>query len=174
MKYMKNIIKILCIALVSFSATSCLQDEPLINWENAIPVIELPYPSHNIRTSNVVPTEDETIHLIVNYSTSMASDNTADLSIGLMVDEDRLATYNATLSATTQKYVMLPADTYTLPATAVIAKGTKKWEHDMVVETKDLAPGEKYLLPIVISSVPEGFTLSRNFSYVYVRVDMKK
>ena len=172
MKTINKFISGLCFMALLLTSTSCLDDDPLVDWDNLGVVIELPYKTHEYNLTKVTPNENETFPLMVNYTISRASDNTEDISVQLGVDESMVETYNASLAASAQKYKLLPASTYSLPSTLVIKKGTQLLEETMTINTSSLTPGEYYLLPIKITGVPQGYTISGNFGHLYLRVQM--
>lgn len=172
MKTIANkIILLFCLVALTLSSTSCLKDDPMFDWDQAISVIEFPYKSHDILFTKTKTTENLNVELMVNYTVPYASDNGEDIHVTLGVDESMVAKYNNGLAASTKKYVLLPAGTYTLPS-PVIQRGTQLWKQVMVINTANLQPGEKYLLPVKITGVPQGYTISGNFGHVYLRVDM--
>lgn len=171
---MKKILLYITLALSVFTTSSCLNDKPLIDWEDAIFVVELPYKTHYQLISKVKPEKNESINLMVNYAVPYASDNDKDLPVTLGIDEKRVDIYNSGLSSSTQKYILMPADAYTIPQDIVITKGTKLWKQPFEINTSKLEKGKKYLIPIVIKGVPEGYTISGNFGHLYVRIDMDK
>ena len=109
---------------------------------------------------------------MVNYTIPYASDNKEDIKVGLGVDESMVARYNATLAATAQKYVLLPASSYTLPSEITISKGTQLWKQELEINTSGLTPKTYYVLPVVITNTPKGYTISGNFGHVYLRIQM--
>lgn len=162
-------------------ATSCLKDDELVDWKKAkeITVIELPYTSHSRVATNQVPTANYTFAgLLVNCCAVYASDIKADISVGLAVDANLLATYNTNngLDGTTdakQPYILMPSTAFSLPSVVTISAGVREAEFDVPVNTSGLVPGVKYLIPIVITNVPAPYTISRNFGMLYLRVDMR-
>src|SRR5574344_1763897 len=96
------------------------------------------------------------------------------IPVDLGIDESLVAAYNSGLSSSTKKYILLPASTYNLPKQATIEKGTRLWSGTFSVKTSTLKKGEKYLLPIKITNVPSGYTISGNFGHLYIRIDMAK
>lgn len=172
MKTITNkIILLFCLVMLTLSTTSCLKDDPMFDWDASGSVIELPYNSHTVLYSKVTSAKNVEAGLMVNYTVSFAADNHEDIPVTLAAEESMVAEYNKTLSATTKKYVLLPASTYTLPG-VVIKQGTQLWKETLVINTSTLKPGEKYLLPVKITGVPAGYTISGNFGHVYLRIDM--
>ena len=168
------------LGVTALSATSCLNDTPLINWEDLGVVVELPYKSHYLLykshyllSTNVTPGQEVSFDIKVNYTIDYASKVTEDIPVNLAVDPDMVDEYNATLPASAQKYKIFPEGTYELPTTITIKKGTQLAEQTMTVNTSDLVPGEYYILPVVISGVPEGYIASGNFGHLYLRIQMK-
>ena len=156
-----------------FTSTSCLDDDPLINWDDMISVIELPYKSHYTTLSQVTPEKNETFTLMVNYTIPKVEGNKEDITVNLGVDESMVSSYNATLAASSKKYEMLPASACTVPSSMVISKGTRYTEQQVTVNTASLEPGKYYILPIKITSTSGNYVISGNFGHLYVRVQMK-
>lgn len=152
-----------------FLFSSCLQDDPRVDWDQISPLIELPYVSHTLSATKVVPGEDISFDLMVNYTIADKKDNKNDIPVGLAVDEALVAKYNTENQAS---YILLPAACYTLPE-VLIAKGTQLFESKLAIQTASLQPGKQYLLPVVIQTVPAGYTISGNFGVLYLRVNMK-
>ncbi len=171
-RILNNFLAIATLCVVLFSSTSCLKDDPMFDWDAAIPVIELPYKSHYLTSSKVTPEKNVSFNLMVNYTIPFASDNKEDIKVGLKVDESLVSVYNASLASTAKKYELLPAGTYNLPSEITIAKGTQLWKQDLEINTSSLTPKTYYILPVVISSAPQGYTISGNFGHVYLRVQM--
>lgn len=171
MKTINKFISGLCLMALLLTSTSCLNDDPFVDWDNLGGVIELPYKKHEYSLTKVTPDENKTFSLMINYTIARASDNTEDISVQLGVDESMVETYNASLAASARKYVLLPASAYSLP-TVVIQKGTQLFEETMTINTSSLTPGVYYLLPIKITGVPQGYTVSGNFGHLYVKVLM--
>lgn len=169
MKNLNRIITALCLAALCLSFTSCLKDDPLINWKDMKSVIELPYKKHYYNLSKVIPGENEIFKLMVNYTIPYASDNKEDISVQLGVDESMVETHNATYFKDSE---LLPPAAYSIPS-VVIKAGTRLWEGNMTINTSTLKPGVEYVLPIVIKSVPQGYIMSGNFHHLYLRVQMK-
>lgn len=153
-------------------ATSCLDDTPLIDWSELGTVIELPYKSHYLAAQNVEPGEEVSFGIKVNYTIDYASKVTEDIPVNLAVDPDMVEEYNASLPASATKYEIFPEGTYELPTTITIKKGTQLAEQTMTVNTASLEPGKYYILPVVISSVPDGYIASGNFGHLYLRILM--
>ena len=109
---------------------------------------------------------------MVNYTIDYASKLTEDIPVNLAVDPDMVGEYNASLPSYSTKYELLPDVTYQLPATLTITKGTHLAETTMTVNTADLVPGKYYMLPVVISGVPDGYIASGNFGHLYLRILM--
>ena len=157
--------------LCMFTMTSCLKDDPLFDWSAMKSVIELPYLQHNVRVSKVSPVEEVSFDLYVNYTVPYASDNKEDIKVTLGIDEDLLDSYNASLGSS-GTYEILPAANYSLPD-VLIKKGERLFSTKLNVKTDGLDAGKKYIIPVVIESVPDGYTKSGNFGYVHFRVDME-
>ncbi len=161
----KHISIVIC-TLISLS--SCLKDESLVDWSAMKFVIELPYSNHYLTETLVVPTENVVFDLMVNYTIPDKKDNKEDITVVLAVDESLVKTYN---EENLSDYELLPASTYTIPE-IVIEKGTQLTSKDFEINTSVLVPGRHYILPVVIRSVPDGYTISGNFGHVYLRIEM--
>lgn len=172
MKTIRKIILAVFLGAATLSTTSCLNDTPLVNWDDLGVVIELPYKSHYLAAQNVKPGQEVTFDIMVNYTIDYASKVTEDIPVNLAVDPDMVGEYNASLPSYSTKYELLPEGTYQLPATITITKGTQLAETTMTVNTADLAPGKYYMLPVVISGVPDGYIASGNFGHLYLRILM--
>lgn len=172
MKTITRIISSLALVALLFCSTSCLKDDPMINFKDLGVVIELPYNNHYLIAQKLKPGDDVSFKIMVNYTIDYASKVKSDIPVTLSVDESMVATYNATLSSTAKKYVLLPASTYTLPSSIVIKAGTQLAEATMAVNTSSLERGKYYILPVRITEVPSGYTISGNFGHLYLRVMM--
>ena len=177
----KNINLILVALIGCMFTTSCLKDDFIVDWDEAkkTTVVELPYKQHNLLASAQVPTAPYTFSkLLVNCCAVYASDIKSDITVGLAVDAARVATYNTAnaldgSTAAKKPYVIMPAAAYTIPGTVTIKAGVREAEFDVPIKTSLLEPGVKYLLPIVITSVPAPYIISGNFGHLYLRVDMR-
>lgn len=147
--------------LTALSTTSCLDDEYLVDWDDIKAVIELPYTRHYVNQT-VNQGNDATFDLMVNYTIANWRNQNDEISVGLKVDADQVG-----------DYVLLPASTYTLPATLEIHKQTQLTTHKLTVNTSGLEKGKTYALPVVISNVPSGYTISGNFNLVVFRVTVR-
>ncbi|WP_455665373.1 DUF1735 domain-containing protein [Phocaeicola sp.] len=151
---------ILSMLFIALTMTSCLKDDSLVNWDNAKPVIELPYTKHNTSTTVTAGTE-VTFPLYVNYTIADWRNQNEDIVVGLGIDESQIGTT-----------ILLPASTYNLPATMTITKQTQLAETELKINTTGLASGT-YALPVVIKSVPAGYTISGNFGMMLFKVVIK-
>lgn len=172
MKTIRKFIIAVFMGAAALSATSCLEDTPIVNWDDLGVVIELPYNSHYLAAQNVVPGEELSFNLMVNYTIDYASKVTEDIPVDLAVAPEMIDEYNASLPSYSTKYEIFPEGTYELPTTITIKKGTQLAEHTMTVNTDNLEPGHYYMLPIVISGVPDGYIASGNFGHLYLRILM--
>jgi hypothetical protein len=145
---------LLMMACITLLLPSCLKDDPLDDFSGVKPVIELPYASSHSSTTTSSNGKDVTFKLMVNYTIADWREQNDEIVVGLGVDKSLVG--NNTL---------LPASAYTLPANMTIAKQTQFTSIDLNVSVAGLAAG-KYTLPVVITSVPTGYTISGNFNYV--------
>lgn len=170
MKTLNRFLLLICLIAVGFSSTSCLKDDSLIDWSKLGVVIELPYKNHYLRATKVTPVKNISFDFMVNYTVSYDSDNTEDIPVTIVKDASMIDAYNASLG-TSGTYIELPESTYKLPS-PVIAKGTRLYKTTIEINTATLSAGKKYIIPIKITGVPQGYTISGNFGHVYLRVDM--
>lgn len=152
---------LLIMACMAFTLSSCLNDDPVDDFTKVKPVIELPYASSHSSTYTASKGEEVTFKLMVNYTIADWRNQNDEIVVGLEVDESRVGNNK-----------LLPASTYTLPATMTIAKKTQLTTTNLVVKTAGLAAG-KYTLPVVIKSVPTGYIISGNFNYALFIVTVK-
>ena len=153
-----SLLMMICMA---FALSSCLKDDVVDDFTTVKPVIELPYVSSHSSTFTCNAGQDATFKLMVNYTIADWRDQHDEIVVGLGVDESRKGSNK-----------LLPASAYTLPSTMTIAKQTQLTTTDLVVKTTGLVAG-KYVLPVVIKSVPAGYTMSGNFNYALFIVTVK-
>lgn len=146
--------------VMALAMTSCLKDDYLVDWDDAKPVIELPYTRHTTSTTVTAGTE-VTFPLYVNYTIADWRNQNEDIVVGLGIDESQTGTSR-----------LLPASTYTLPQTMTIAKQKQLAETQLKINTAGLEKGT-YALPVIIKSVPAGYTISGNFGMVLFKVVIK-
>lgn len=151
------LLSILCMA---FTMSSCLKDDYLVDWDDAKPVIELPYTKHT-QSSTVTAGMEVSFKLYVNYTIADWRNQKEDIVVGLSVDESQVGTST-----------LLPASTYTLPATMTIVKQSQLAETELKINTTGLEKGT-YALPVIIKNVPTGYTISGNFGMVLFKVVIK-
>lgn len=90
----------------------------------------------------------------VNVTFSGAQDAPEDITVGLGLDNDLLATYN-TVNGT--HYEVPPAELFSMPATGVIAKGTRIIQVKVKVNyTANFDFSKNYALPIKLTSASKG------------------
>lgn len=155
-----KIYSLLLIVMMAFTNVSCLEDEYLVDWDKMGIVIELPYAKHYVQKT-VNQGADATFDLMVNYTIADWRNQNETIQVGLGVDETYLDGYKP-----------LPASAYTLPSSLTIEPQTQLTTVPLIVKTTGLEKGT-YGLPIVITNVPNGYTLSGNFNYVLFRVVVK-
>lgn len=151
------LLSILCMA---FTMSSCLEDDYLVDWDDAKPVIELPYTRHTQSTTVTAGTE-VSLKLYVNYTIADWRNQKEDITVELGIDASKVGTS-----------ILLPTSTYTLPATMTIAKQTQLAETELKINTAGLEKGT-YALPVIIKSVPAGYTVSGNFGMMLFKVIIK-
>lgn len=180
MKMKTRKINLLFLGIISMLlATSCLKDDPMINWDEGIyTIVEFAHTSHNVRLTNVNPSTDRTFTpLYLNYTIPWLKDHTSDIVVNIGIDESLVAKYNTAqgLNGSTiakQPYTVMPSSAYTLPATLTIPAGVRTLTWSLDLKTAGLERGQKYIIPVVINGAPAGITISGNFGHLLLRADM--
>ena len=153
-----KIYSLLLIVLMAFTNVSCLEDEYLVDWDKMGFVIELPYAKHYVQKT-VNQGSDAVFDLMVNYTIADWRNQNESIQVGLGLDDTYLGSYEP-----------LPASAYTLPSSLTIEKQKQLTTVPLTIKTTELEAGKTYGLPVVITSVPSGYTKSGNFNYVVFRV----
>jgi len=153
-----KIYSLLLIVLMAFTNVSCLEDEYLVDWDKMGFVIELPYAKHYVQKT-VNQGSDAVFDLMVNYTIADWRNQNESIQVGLGLDDTYLGSYEP-----------LPASAYTLPSSLTIEKQKQLTTVPLTIKTTELESGKTYGLPVVITSVPSGYTKSGNFNYVVFRV----
>lgn len=152
---------LLIIVCMTLSLPACLNDDPVDDFSGIKPVIELPYVTSHGSTMTSTGGKEVTFKLMVNYTIADRRNQNDEIVVGLDIDESLVGNDK-----------LLPASCYSLPTTLTIAKQTQLATTELKVSTAGLEAG-KYTLPVVIKSVPEGYTISGNFNYVRFTVTVK-
>ena len=178
MKTKINYISALLLLLMVFTATSCLKDDPLVEWPDHNYIVEIADADHQFaRNDQTVGTQVVYADILMNQCAVHASHITASFDVQLGINEDRVATHNTNngLDGTVgkEKFVLMPAANYTLPASVTIDAGVKQKTFTVTVNTTGLTPGGKYLIPVEIKSVPAPYIISRNFGYINLLLTLK-
>lgn len=114
-----------------------------------------------------------TFELMLNYTIDYADKVTEDIPVGLTVNAGMVEEFNNSLAASEQPCGIFPDGSYTLPSQLVIAAGTKRTAVDFNINvTSAFEPGHRYLLPVVISSVPDDYIISGNFGHLYLEINI--
>ena len=178
MKTKINYIGVLLLSLMVLTATSCLKDDPLVDWPDRNYLVEIADADHMYAINDqIVGTQVVYDSILVNQCAIHASHITASFDVQLGLNEDLVATYNANngLDGTVgkEKYILMPVANYTLPASVTIDAGNKKKWFDVTVDTTGLTPGGKYIIPVAIKSVPAPYIASRNFGYINLLLTLR-
>ena len=174
----KNIGAFLLMLSVVFTATSCLKDDPIVKWPDKNYIVEIADADHTITRNNVgIGGSEEFKEILMNQCAIYASHIAASFDVQLATKDALIATYNTNngldgSTAAKDPYVAMPAANYTLP-TVTIDKGNREKYFDITVSTAGLAPGGKYIVPVVISSVPAPYIISGNFGYVNLLINVR-
>lgn len=176
---MKSITKILLIPALPaamFAATSCLNDEPLIDWDEVKDhyVIELADNDHAQAENNMEQGDVAEFMIIVNYTASYAHEVTEDIHVTLGVDLDTIQKINAGLTASEQPFEPFTAESYAgLQTEVTIPAGCKKDTVFLNVDlNEDFKVGMAYILPIKIKGASDGYLISGNFGHLELEINM--
>ena len=169
MKATNKIILTLASTAMLFSTTSCLKDEPIVDWSVIEPVIELADADHLQATSSIHRGETVEFEIIVNYTIDYASKVTAPITVGIAPDNSLLDARSASYG---EEVLAFPEGSYNLPESVTIEEETQRDTVLLSVNTKDFTYGRTYCLPVVITNVPEGYITSGNFNYLYLQISI--
>lgn len=96
-----------------------------------------------------------------------------DVSVQLMLDTDKLSTFNASqASAGETVYESLPAGALTLPETVLIPKGKEKGILPFRIDPSGLQPGTSYMFVVTIRAVSE-YEINTRLGSLYYSVKLK-
>lgn len=176
---MKSITKIslaIVLPVMMLGATSCLNDEPLVDWDEIKDhyVIELADSDHAQYSNNAEQGDVAEFMIIVNYTASYASEVTDNIEVQLEVDLDTIAKINAGLAASAEPFQPFPASSYeNLRLSSTIEAGTKRDTIYLEVEVDDqFEVGKSYILPLKIAGATDGYLISGNFNYLDLEINM--
>lgn len=174
MKSISKVMQILILPAVMFGATSCLQDEPMIDWSVVEPLIEIADNDHAQFANNMQQGDIAEFMIIVNYTASYASDVTEPIEVQLKVDLDTIQAINSELAASEEPFEPFPAGSYDdLRLKSTIEAGTKRDTiHLSVPLNEDFKVGRSYILPIKIAGASDGYTISGNFDHLELEINM--
>lgn len=175
-------IQIYIIVTLSMFVTSCLKDEPNVDFSTIKPIAE-------ISSSNINPTTDgpsggldyfnqATLPYIgadsafdvtfnVNITGEFPPDK--DVTVTLAIDDAKRVAYNVALAP--EDRFVLPADSnFSFPVkTAVIKAGTRLAKFTVTFYPQTLDPVLGYMLPITLTDA-SGITISGNLSTIYLHI----
>ena len=148
MKPISKIILTIALPVLMLGTTSCLDDEPLIDWSVIEPVIELADSDHAQYANNMERGDVAEFMIIVNYTASYASDVKENIEVQLEVDLDTIPKINASLAASEVPFEAFPAASYeNLRLNATIPAGT-------------------------IAGASDGYIISGNFDHLELEINM--
>jgi|JI61114BRNA_FD_contig_121_316272_length_6712_multi_10_in_0_out_0_3 hypothetical protein len=179
-KFMKNNILKVCVVLLSFALTNCLDDSKYaLDPSSSNNVIEFLDPSVPISPSgSVYPVYIEAFPVTPQasfertISFSGPNENDKDISLTLAVDPTALDTYNQQMNSglnggdplNGDTYELLPADHYDLGSLNVtLPKGQREVKITINIFPELFDLSKKYALPVRIASASSGI-LSAHFS----------
>lgn len=174
---MKSIIKVIltcALSAVILGVTSCLNDDPIIDWSVIKPVIELADNDHTQYANNMQRGDVAEFKIIVNYTASYASDVKENIEVQLEVDLDTIAKINANLAASEQPFEPFPVASYeNLILKTTIPAGSKRDTIYLEVDINDdFKVGRSYILPLKIAGASDGYIISGNFNYLDLEINM--
>lgn len=152
---------LLFIVCMTLSLSSCLNDDPVDDWSKVKPVIELPYAVNHGDTDFGTAGTEFVFKLMVNYTIADWRKQNDNIVVELGIDESLIG-----------KNKLLPAYTYTLPASMTIAPQTQLTTTELKINSTGLEPG-KYTLPVVIKNVPKGYIISGNFGHALFTITVQ-
>ncbi len=152
--------------LIGISLSSCLKDNSrFVDFANAGNVANFPLSGLDNFSADALTADTTTVQFGVDYAT--ANPNPA-VTIGLAVDNNLIAPYNAANPGTT--YIAMPASAYKLSATTVNIPAGKQYQFvTLTVYKNTLDPSQSYMLPVKITSTSAG-KISANQSVHYFHV----
>lgn len=176
---MKSITKILlsiALPVVMLGTTSCLNDEPLVDWDQIKDhyVIELADSDHAQYSNNTQQGDEADFMIIVNYTASYASEVTEPIEVQLEVDLDTIAKINAGLAASEEPFLPFPPASYAdLRLNSTIPVGEKRDTIYLNVDVDEtFEVGRSYILPLKIAGASDGYLISGNFNYLNLEINM--
>ena len=174
MKPISKIILTIALPVLMLGTTSCLDDEPLIDWSVIEPVIELADSDQAQYANNMERGDVAEFMIIVNYTASYASDVKENIEVQLEVDLDTIPKINASLAASEVPFEAFPAASYeNLRLNATIPAGTKRDTIYLNVDiNEDFKVGRAYILPLRIAGASDGYIISGNFDHLELEINM--
>ena len=169
---MKLYHKLLLFCAFSFSLSSCLKDDSLMDPDKTENVLEfantanLTSPATSklpLLSVNIVMDPNSIYKAAVNYTGAHTAPQDITVEVGV-ADSTVIKTYNTINNRIgANAYVMVPANLYTIPSTkVVIPKGTQRVDFPIVFPSPDLLYGKNYVIPLTIKSASSG-VISGNF-----------
>lgn len=177
---MKSITKILlsiALPVVMLGTTSCLNDEPLVDWDQIKDhyVIELADSDHAQYSNNTQQGDEAEFMIIVNYTASYASEVTEPIEVQLEVDMDTIAKINESrIKRGEDPCSIFPAASYAdLRLNSTIPAGEKRDTIYLNVDVDEtFEVGRSYVLPLKIAGASDGYLISGNFNYLDLEINM--
>lgn len=176
---MNKFTKILALALIVISATSCLKDKGYeddryginVDEVESIKIVNIPSTNTTLTVSSPQKTTGADVTLSIPVHLSAKDAASEDLGINLTVDADdaKINAYNATLAAAS-RYVRMPATGYALNGAVKIASGTRDGSATITLRPNTLPVG-RYIIPVSITGIDKsGYTISGNQGYRLILV----
>ena len=176
---MKKYFKILSLAVLAISLSSCLKDDGYdenrygINAEDIenIKIINIPSTNTSLAVAAPQKTSVTSVNLTIPVHLSARDAASEDLNVTLAVDADdtKINNYNATLAAAS-RYVRMPATGYTVNGAAKIPVGNHDGSTTITLRPSTLPVG-RYIIPVSITGVDKGgFTISGNQGFRLILV----
>jgi hypothetical protein len=169
---MKKLIIILGVLIVSL--TSCLKDKPNVDFSNIGTFAELPHSGMTYFSSDAITEGQDadgfvTREFYVNITGQYPP--TSDVTVTLAVDNSLVDKYNTDYPAVLPNipYTKLPTAAFSISQTSVLIKaGTRVAVVAVKFDKNKMDPALSYMLPIKISTVSAGVSLSANYNIHYL------
>ncbi|MEJ8801065.1 DUF1735 domain-containing protein [Pontibacter sp. H249] len=179
---MKKILNLFVALFTLTGLTSCLDEDPVFEGDNAPNVIEILYAGTGSNTApadapfamyeNALqildPGKTVEIPVYINYAGSKVAPE--DITVTVSLDPSIVDTYNTKVGT---NYVLLPEDLYEIPSmTVTIPKGERTVTVPIKVETAKIDLSKSFALGMTITNVSTGI-VSGNFKSAVLKIGAK-
>jgi Domain of unknown function (DUF1735)/Domain of unknown function (DUF4361) len=158
-KYFKYI-KLLAIAIIALSLSSCLKQDDIPNLSKVDPVIEFPLGGPGLKTNVLAAFSTGSIDTAIALNIASPDPLNQDVTITVTADTSVVASYNAANGTT---FVALPSTLFTLENTQIVIKaGYRIGRVKVKIKFDQFDLSKKYMLALAITDAP-GLIISGNF-----------